>query len=175
MKKTGIIRSIVVPALFAVYLYLLVKAILFKFGPIEGKFLLHQFLYHLENPGSMLNRLSVSSNFIPFKQISSDVRSLHNLGLFQLNNFTGNIYIFIPFGIFVPLLYGEKNVSLEKVFFLSFLLSLMLESSQAILSIGTFDVDDLLLNSSGGMIGFGIYSLFGRRTSDRLVSAKQES
>jgi glycopeptide antibiotics resistance protein len=46
------------------------------------------------------------------------------------------------------------------VFILSFSLSLCFEVTQLLLCIGTFDVDDLILNTSGGMVGCGALRLF---------------
>ncbi|MFD2118040.1 VanZ family protein [Paenibacillus yanchengensis] len=37
-----------------------------------------------------------------------------------------------------------------------------MESAQALFSIGSFDVDDLILNSSGGLIGFVILKIFAK-------------
>ncbi|WP_409346230.1 VanZ family protein [Paenibacillus sp. MBLB4367] len=100
---------------------------------------------------------------------------MSGLGLYSFTNFSGNIAIFIPFGIFIPMLSESKNVSLERVFVLSLLVSLLLEGLQAVLSIGTFDVDDLLLNTSGGMLGFGIFWLCSILDRGRVYAARQES
>jgi glycopeptide antibiotics resistance protein len=41
----------------------------------------------------------------------------------------------------------------------SFVLSLTIELSQLFMKVGCFDVDDLLLNTMGGMIGFVAFSI----------------
>lgn len=43
------------------------------------------------------------------------------------------------------------------VLFLSFLLSLGYEVTQLLTGMGIFDVDDLMLNTLGGMIGYVLY------------------
>ncbi|MEY9093660.1 VanZ family protein [Paenibacillus sp. RC84] len=71
-------------------------------------------------------------------------------------NFAGNILIFMPFGMLLPLLLRGMSNPWSKVFMLSFTFSLGLETSQLILTIGTFDVDDLILNTFGGLLGHGV-------------------
>lgn len=94
-----------------------------------------------------------TNNFIPFKEILR-----YNFGsrLF-IKNIIGNMVMFVPYGFFVSL-YG-KTVNWKSAFGLVFIASVVIESTQ--LAIGrVFDVDDILLNVSGGMIGyFGYYLL----------------
>ncbi len=73
-------------------------------------------------------------------------------------NVLGNIGVFVPFGIFLPKLFSKcKNVSLTVL--LSFELSLCVEIAQLVTKVGSFDVDDLLLNTIGGLCGFLFYTL----------------
>jgi VanZ like family. len=68
-------------------------------------------------------------------------------------NIVGNILAFSPFGFFLPLL----NKSYRKFYviaFLSILFSLIIETSQFLLKVGVFDVDDILMNSVGGILGY---------------------
>ena len=53
----------------------------------------------------------------------------------------------------------EKKRGLIKVVLGSFLFSLIIESCQYIFKVGVFDVDDLLLNTIGGLIGYIIYKI----------------
>ena len=85
--------------------------------------------------------------------------------LFWLN-VMGNVCVFVPWGLFLPSLFQKC----KKVFFvilLSLELSLIVEIVQLVTRVGSFDVDDLLLNTIGGWIGFIIYRLFaGKRKGD---------
>ncbi|ANS73513.1 teicoplanin resistance protein VanZ [Paenibacillus yonginensis] len=68
----------------------------------------------------------------------------------------GNIAAFIPFGIAVPLLYRIKFTR----FIVWFILSIFLiETVQALTYLGSFDVNDVIQNSFGAIIGFGTYRL----------------
>ncbi len=77
-------------------------------------------------------------------------------------NIIGNVAAFLPYGFFLPIL-SKKFQNCFKVFLLSFLLSLAVELLQLIFKVGCFDVDDLLLNIIGGVIGYGIYRLSWRK------------
>lgn len=68
----------------------------------------------------------------------------------------GNTAAFIPFGILIPLLYPMKFVRFIILFMLSILL---LETVQALTLLGSFDIGDVLKNSSGAVIGFVAYSI----------------
>lgn len=66
--------------------------------------------------------------------------------------------VFVPFGMFLPRLFRRcKNVLF--VTLLSLELSLIVEVIQLVSRVGSFDVDDLLLNTIGGMLGYLIYKL----------------
>ncbi|MNP72422.1 VanZ like family protein [compost metagenome] len=65
----------------------------------------------------------------------------------------------MPFGGFLLILKGQK-ISYIGVLIRSFGFSLCLECMQLVLSMGTFDVDDLILNTTGGLLGYGVFKLF---------------
>ena len=54
-----------------------------------------------------------------------------------------------------------------------FELSLLLELLQLVFRVGSFDVDDLLLNTLGGMAGYGLYRLFVRYYHQRNQRGKE--
>lgn len=67
-------------------------------------------------------------------------------------NVIGNVLAFVPFGFFFPmLLQKHKNILVATA--AGFLFSLMVESLQLCMKLGSFDVDDLLLNTIGTLIG----------------------
>lgn len=69
-------------------------------------------------------------------------------------NLLGNIGVFMPFGILLPLVLGGK---LKKPFMIFFAGVLALELLQLFTRRGSFDVDDLLLNSVGFLLGFALF------------------
>lgn len=101
-------------------------------------------------------------NFKPFRTI---VRYTSAWGAVEpmviITNIYGNILAFLPFGLLGPLVLRRLR-KFRAVFFYSFLLSLIIELVQGYLGVGVMDVDDLILNVLGGVIGYGCYSIFFR-------------
>ena len=79
----------------------------------------------------------------------------HDWNLFLIN-VVGNVVVFLPFGMFLPQLFPKcKNVLLTILLSLEF--SFVIEVIQLISRVGSFDVDDLLLNTIGGLCGYILY------------------
>jgi glycopeptide antibiotics resistance protein len=155
MKHMKMLNAIKIQLLFTLYVYMLFKIILFKFGSIDMTFLWQQLKLSLGNP-NYISRQFQKGNLIPFKEIS---RTIHGISSHGLINLVGNFAIFMPYGILLGLMLRNKKISFIDAFIFSLGLSLILESAQALFSIGSFDVDDLILNSTGGLLGFIIFKL----------------
>ena len=80
-----------------------------------------------------------------------------NWMLFRFN-VIGNILVFMPLGVFLPKLF-QRCRKLSAVTLLSLEVSLVIEVTQLATRIGSFDVDDLLLNTMGGILGYLIYRI----------------
>ena len=76
-------------------------------------------------------------------------------------NLVGNTVMFIPTGIILPILYKRLD-SFWKVSLAGFLISLSIELLQLPLAERVSDVDDLILNTLGVMLGYGFYALIKR-------------
>lgn len=98
-------------------------------------------------------------NLIPFaiivKQIKESSLGDVSYGVFVLN-ILGNILIFSPIGFFSAYLF---KTDFKHTIFLGFLISLVIEGGQLPLS-RTSDVDDLILNTLGALIGYIIFIAF---------------
>ena len=93
-------------------------------------------------------------NFVPFKTIIYYLFLANEINTnIRVENLAGNIIGFIPFGVILPLL-SRKFMSLKKVMLATFCLSFMFECMQLIFRFGSFDVDDLILNTLGGIVGY---------------------
>lgn len=90
-------------------------------------------------------------NLKPFKEI---LRYPFFSKLF-LKNVLGNIFLFIPYGLFLT--YFFRINKCYQIIFLTFLLSITIELIQIFIG-RVFDIDDLLLNLVGGIIGYMISS-----------------
>lgn len=95
-------------------------------------------------------------NIIPFKTITSYIK--YSKPLHAAINILGNIIIFIPLGIMLPLLYTPLR-KIKKILSLILTISFMVEFIQ--LFVGrAVDIDDIILNTIGGIIGYIIYKQF---------------
>lgn len=77
-------------------------------------------------------------------------------------NIVGNIIVFIPFGYFMGV-FMMPNGTWYMVTVLSFVLSLCVELTQLVVKIGSFDVDDMLLNTIGGFLGYLVFWMLRHR------------
>ncbi len=98
-------------------------------------------------------------NLVLFTEIKRffKYRDLISVESFLLNMF-GNVIGFMPFGFFIPILSSKKKF--WSIFCLSFELTLTIETIQLLSKVGIFDVDDLLLNTLGGVLGYLCYAIF---------------
>ena len=103
------------------------------------------------------------------KDSGSTVNSLDAM----FTNLFGNVIIFMPFGFFLPM--ASKYRSFFAAVFYSFTLSLCVETFQLLTKVGSFDVDDLLLNTIGGVAGYIIFVICAavRRRHVRLSTRKR--
>ena len=95
---------------------------------------------------------SYSNNFIPFREI---MRYKYTSNLFY-KNVLGNVLLFVPFGYFVNSILKNKKVVVG--IFITLITSLSIEIIQ--MNIGrSFDIDDIILNICGGILGYFIYKI----------------
>lgn len=93
-----------------------------------------------------------------FKEIKRFITYREQLGTFVVAaNLLGNILIFVPYGFFVSV--AGRTRGFFKTFFFSMFLSLAVETVQLIARVGSFDVDDILLNTIGGVLGYILFVL----------------
>lgn len=93
-----------------------------------------------------------------FKEINRFITYREQLGIFVVAaNLLGNILIFVPYGFFVAM--AGRTRGFFRTLFFSMFLSLGVEIVQLITRVGSFDVDDILLNTIGGVLGYIIFAL----------------
>ena len=93
-----------------------------------------------------------SINLIPFYSIMEYISGSSEItNTLAFVNVAGNIVIFIPLGIYLPLFKNDKRAITNLLFIL--IVSLFVEITQGLLGIGASDIDDVILNCFGGWIG----------------------
>ena len=84
---------------------------------------------------------------------------------FALTNILGNIAIFVPMGIYLSLF--TKTMSILRNTTLVGLISLGVEILQYVFAVGMADVDDLILNTVGGLIGVLLFKFLHKIYKDK--------
>lgn len=93
---------------------------------------------------------SYGHNFIPFKEI---LRYEFGSKYFYWN-VIGNILLFAPFGFFISSYLNSQKVN--RPLLITLITSLTIELVQMFIG-RSFDIDDILLNCVGGLVGFLLY------------------
>ncbi|WP_079509315.1 VanZ family protein [Mesobacillus jeotgali] len=93
-------------------------------------------------------------NLIPFKTITDYIKaSSHiNQSIWILNLF-GNVLAFLPLGLFLPWLF-ERFIGFWRTTSIVLLATSLVEILQFLTRVGSFDIDDIILNTLGGAIGY---------------------
>lgn len=113
-------------------------------------------------------------NLIPFQEIKRFVVYWQTIGAYySVINLAGNVVAFMPFGALIRWVVNQKTRWYQAVGY-TFLFSLSVELLQLVARVGVFDVDDLILNTLGGLLGFWVYYilLLINRRSERNAERK---
>lgn len=122
--------------------------------------LLCYFLFFSEHYGRDYITKEYRYNLEFFKEIKRFIRYRELLGMETfVVNILGNILAFAPFGFLLPLL-NRKNSNIFLIAFFSMIFSLVVELLQLRLKVGIFDVDDIMMNTFGGILGYLFFVLF---------------
>ena len=145
-NKNGKIFKNIMYCIFLIYIVFLLKIVIFKYYSIAD-------VLNLKSD-SMFRSL----NIVPFQTVKDFINSGGENFLWAFSNILGNIAIFMPLGYLLPLLFLKIN-NIYKVLSISLCLSITFEILQYTLYLGSADIDDIILNTLGGIIGYGVYIL----------------
>ena len=129
------------------------------------------FLFFAEIMGRTYIDRDYHYNLTPFREIRRFIVYRRTLGWFAvLSNLLGNVLAFVTFVMILPML-TPKCRNFFHIVLLGFDFSLFVETIQLISKVGSFDVDDLILNTLGAALGYLAYRLirryFRRKHDDR--------
>lgn len=119
-------------------------------------------LFFAENYGRTISTGEYRYNLVPLKEIKRFINYREELGAIAvISNLGGNVVGFIPFGLIFPII-NKRTRKLLIITMLSFEFSLLVETVQLVFKVGSFDVDDIILNTLGGMLGYLIFYVCNR-------------
>lgn len=94
-----------------------------------------------------------SYNIVPFYTIKKYIIYYDHFNFENwFKNLFGNVVLFIPIGVFLPLL-NKKYRSVLRLTAATIILITMVEAAQMVTRLGSFDIDDIILNTFGALIG----------------------
>ncbi|WP_336076896.1 VanZ family protein [Paenibacillus sp. 203] len=104
-----------------------------------------------------------SYNIVPFDTIRQYWRAMESFPFRVWGvNLLGNIGVFIPFGILVPIIWVSMR-SIGSLLLTIVIALVILEVSQMLLGAGTMDVDDIILNVLGVLCGRVAYMFLRKK------------
>ena len=92
-------------------------------------------------------------NIVPFMHLRDYVNEREGI-----INFIGNIAMYVPGGIILPVVYTKLD-TFPKAVAAGALISLAVEILQLPFFVRVTDIDDLIMNTAGVITGYGIYAL----------------
>ena len=124
--------------------------------------------YHLFL-SDILGRREISEgyryNFVFFKEITRYITNINAIGFkLVLFNLAGNIVAFVPLGIFMSYFFNGSKYTFIKTILLGLVLTMSVEGIQLVTRVGICDVDDILLNFIGVVIGAVLAKLFYKKS-----------
>ena len=139
--------------IIAKILFLLYAAILFKVIVLKDVPMLRVGPIALNFGGTQAG----DPNYIPFKTIMPYLFGSAGWLIGGLN-ILGNILLLVPVGFLLPFIFQKMNW--KYVLLISILSGLFIEGMQVFLHVGIFDIDDVILNGLGVLLGFWLFLLF---------------
>ena len=155
IKRLNILSII----LFCIYILLLIWIVLFKCN-----------IY-----------LSITNGYFEFKTLTLKERFDYYLIPFidyfnndstqtfiKLKDGILNVFVFIPLGLYLSF-FIKKNKFI-KVIFYTFLISLLFEIIQLFSLLGSFQTEDLILNTFSGLLGYIIYKIIYKEKNIKVLN-----
>jgi glycopeptide antibiotics resistance protein len=104
------------------------------------------------------------ANLVPFKTILPYLLGEKGL-LIAFINLVGNIVLLVPIGFLVP--FVHRNMTWKKTLVLAVAAGFVIEGMQAVLRVGIFDIDDVILNGLGVVVGYWSFRILAKWVHSR--------
>ena len=99
------------------------------------------------------------TNFVPFKTVENYIMLFKNgMRALSIFNLLGNFVLFLPMGMLLPCVF-QKLYRFWKTMLCILIMVVLVEITQFVLRVGIIDVDDVIFNLCGAMIGYGIIKI----------------
>jgi glycopeptide antibiotics resistance protein len=136
-------KKLFILLILVIYIGVLTKLIMIK-HPTMAQHILNSWSYE-----SMIRHFEWYTNFTPFKTITSGLNYASTVRIMIYN-----IIAFIPLGFLMPILFNNHRYRAILTLLSGIFLSLFYEVVQVITRLGSGDIDDVILNSLGTLLGY---------------------
>lgn len=127
-------------------LYLVAVAYLMFFSEMNGR--------------GFMAKEDYTYNLVPFREIKRYILYADQIGFRGVFlNLAGNVIGFIPCGFFLPVISQRCRRHWFHTVICAYLFSYTIEMAQLLLRAGSCDVDDIILNTLGGVVGYLLFHL----------------
>lgn len=120
-----------------------------------------------------------SVNLVPFETIRLFWNAQTLSMEVKLLNLLGNVLVFVPLGFYLAV--WSRKIKLFFGVFILLAVPVAVEALQYIFMVGASDIDDVILNFSGGLLGMllcflieGVYQLFHHTKGERLFDFRRK-
>lgn len=141
---------------FAVYVFIVID-----FTLISDSFGRNISNIFLSNGEQVQEYISQKTNFIPFATVKLFINA-YKAGSIEpyivLENILGNLFVFMPFALFVPNIFKRVNSAVKFLIYISVFV-IVIEVLQLVFLTGSADIDDFILNVAGAMAAYGILQI----------------
>ena len=150
-KKKNVRRGAAI--LFVVYILILLLVIVFKYptGMVSSSI-------ERWKAGEEINRME--PQLVPFKTIVFYIKRVQAAYDWFFKNLACNIIMFMPYGFLIPFVRNINRLRGVKIIVTGCLLSILIEVLQYVTAFGQMDIDDVILNTLGVTLGYGIFLLY---------------
>lgn len=116
-----------------------------------------EFLQSYVESGIYWSLVRGTTNLVPFHTVAAFLENIVSGDSYLIRhavvNLVGNVVMFMPLGLFLPLLF-RKLRRYWRFLLVCALAIVAVETAQVLLTVGWADVDDLILNLCGASLGF---------------------
>ncbi|QRN85730.1 VanZ family protein [Clostridia bacterium] len=151
MKKS------IIAWIFWIYIVLLFLLVVVKYDGSMASIIDRMDSYKLSRMNGLWNL-----NLVPLRTITGQLKYIRQG--WALKNILGNMILFVPFGIILPAAY-EGCRQFWKTLSIGLASIVAIEIFQFITLLGSFDVDDIILNTIGLIIGYLMFFIYHKWTS----------
>lgn len=119
--------------------------------------------FYLSEHITYLQMLKSSINLVPMRSVAIFIRNLVSNDSYWARhavvNLVGNVLMFVPGGFLLPMVYSRAR-SFKNTCIICLVSLGIIETIQLFILLGSLDIDDIILNMAGIMLGYAFFKAY---------------